>query len=494
MAVRLFGDEVVQLTAAELRHFGRQLGAGIQLMKGAVDVLAELRPMRGGGDKHGVFTLQSLGNLVSHGGMRVDEVAVLVEHFFDSCQAGCAVDGIGLEVGLELCQRFGIDGELLAFLQFVHPGGNGLCVAPRELEELALDVRGNQDVHGRGGGEHELALGDVVAAGVDEVGEHAVLVAGAEQGAQRRADLLCVPGGKDVAEVAGGNADIERLAGFELALGNELGVAGNVVHHLGKQAPPVDGVRAGKGNLAAFHDLLSESLVAEDVLRAGLAVVEVALHGPNHGVAAALGCHLLVLDVAYAAVGVHDGDLHAVLVFEALECGLAGIARGCHQDKEGVAQLALLAQLLCACAEEIGQALQRHVLEGAGGAMPQLEHMGGVVDGVDGADGLVVETVAVGCFHKLVDLAVGQVDVEGAVDVCCALGVRELRQRQDFFQAEVWKRFGDEEPAAIGKAFHNGFGEGCRLGAPSAGVNVTIGRHESIFREGLQCGTSILWS
>ena len=124
------------------------------------------------------------------------------------------------------------------------------------------------------------------------------------------------------------------------------------------------------------HKLLGKFFVAEDVFRTGLAVVKVALNGPNHGVGATLGCHLLVLDVAYAAIGVHYGNLNAVLVLEALKCGFAGIARGGHQDKEGVVQFALLAQLSGACAEEIGQALQRHVLECASGAMPQLQHMG----------------------------------------------------------------------------------------------------------------------
>ena len=123
---------------------------------------------------------------------------------------------------------------------------------------------------------------------------------------------------------------------------HQLSVAGNVVNHLGKQTTPVDGVRAGKGNLATLHDLFGESIVPENVLGAGLAIVEIALNGPDHNTGACLGCHLLVLDIAYAAIGVHYRDLDAVFIAESFQGCLAGIARCCNQNEEGVLQLSLL--------------------------------------------------------------------------------------------------------------------------------------------------------
>ena len=116
--------------------------------------------------------------------------------------------------------------------------------------------------------------------------------------------------------------------------------------------------------------LLRKGLVAEHVFRARLAVVEVSAHAPYLHVAPALRGHLLELDVAHAAVGVHDADGHAVHVAEALERGFARVSRGGYQDEEVVVELALLAQLGGACGEETRQALQRHVLERARGAVP----------------------------------------------------------------------------------------------------------------------------
>ena len=106
-----------------------------------------------------------------------------------------------------------------------------------------------------------------------------------------------------------------------------------------------------------------------------MAVVEITLYRPDHNVGSCLGCHLLVLDVANAAVGVHYRNLDAILVAESFESCFAGVARSGDQDKEGVFQFPLLAQLGCACAKEMGQALKRHVLKGAGGTMPQLENV-----------------------------------------------------------------------------------------------------------------------
>ena len=133
-----------------------------------------------------------------------------------------------------------------------------------------------------------------------------------------------------------------------------------------------------------FQQPRGEGFVAEHVLRAGLAVVEVAAHAPHLHVLAALGGHLLELDVAHAAVGVHDADGHALGVAEALERRLAGVARRGHEDHEVVVELALLAQLRGARREELRQALQRHVLERARGAVPQLQHVGVAVSEVMG--------------------------------------------------------------------------------------------------------------
>lgn len=225
MAVCLVGNKLVERASAEFCDRFGKLGAGFDVVKGTIHVFAEFRPMCSRGNEHGVLAAQTLGNLVGNGGVRVDEIVMLAENLFNGFKASFAVDGVGFEISLKLCKRFAVDGEGFVLLQLIHPGCNGLRVATSELEELAFHIRGNQDVHRRRWREDELAVGDVIAAGVDEVGQHAVFVACAEQRAKRSADLLGVPCCQDIAEIAGGNANVERLACFKLALRDQFSIA-----------------------------------------------------------------------------------------------------------------------------------------------------------------------------------------------------------------------------------------------------------------------------
>ena len=113
------------------------------------------------------------------------------------------------------------------------------------------------------------------------IGEHAVLVAGAVQHVDGHSHALGVVRGEDVAEVAGRHAYVKRRAGCELAVGDQLRVCGHVVHHLRQQTAPIDGIRAGKGDAVLGEQLLGEGRVAEHVLGARLAIVEVAAHAPH---------------------------------------------------------------------------------------------------------------------------------------------------------------------------------------------------------------------
>ena len=62
----LCGNEPVQLAAGQGGHFGRQGLAGGDAVQRAVHVVAELRPMGGAGDQHGVFAAQVLGLSLIH--------------------------------------------------------------------------------------------------------------------------------------------------------------------------------------------------------------------------------------------------------------------------------------------------------------------------------------------------------------------------------------------------------------------------------------------
>ena len=107
----------------------------------------------------------------------------------------------------------------------------------------------------------------------------------------------------------------------------------------------------------------------EDVLHAGLRVVEVAAHGAYAHVRALLRGHLRLLHGGDAAVRVKDDDARAGHVVEALERGLAGVAGGGGQDDD----------LIVDAADRLGrgnqarQQAQRDVLERARRAAEELE-------------------------------------------------------------------------------------------------------------------------
>ena len=332
-----------------------------------------------GGDEDGVLAAQVLSGGVGHSGVGIQQVVVGVEHFADGGETGGVVHGVGAEVLPHAAERLGVYTEAAGVGQIGHPLANSLAIAARQFEELALEVGGDENVHRGRGGKNELAVGDVVGAGVDEVGEHAVVVAGAQQPFDGRTDLLGVPSGQDVAEVARGNAHVDGASGFDLARRHEFGIAGDVIDHLRQQPPPVDGVGAGKGDAVLVQQLLGELLVGKGVLDAGLAVVEIAAHGPHLHVVAGGGDHLLALDVAHAAIGEQHADGDAVYALETLQGGLASVAGGGHEDHELVIERSLLAQLLGAGREEVGQALQGHVLEGTRRPVPQLQDVGALV-------------------------------------------------------------------------------------------------------------------
>ena len=75
-----------------------------------------------------------------------------------------------------------------------------------------------------------------------------------------------------------------------------------------------------------IHELFCKGLVVKDVLCTCLTIVEVASNRPNHDVVAKLGCQLRVLNIAYAAIGRHHGNLNTVLVAETLQCGLSCVS------------------------------------------------------------------------------------------------------------------------------------------------------------------------
>ena len=280
----------------------------------------------------------------------------------------------------------------------------------------------------------------VIGAGGDEVRQDVVGVGGDDELAHGQAHELGVVAGEHVAEVAGGHAEVDRVAALELARGHELGVGVEVVGDLRDEATHVDRVGAREHDVL-LREAIPQGRVGEDALHLGLGVVEVALDGADGDVLAALGGHLETLDVRDLAVGVEDGDAGAGDVGEALECRLAGVAARRGDDHDAAAVT------FAGDAHELREHLECDVLEGARGAMPQLERPI-VAAGDDGRHGGGVEVRTVRGVDAAGNLLGGEVVEEVAEDearaVLIGAGEQALERRRALGdvianeQASVW--------------------------------------------------------
>ena len=269
-----------------------------------------------------------------------------------------------------------------------------------------------------------------------------------------------VVGGEDVAEVAGGHADVDGVAGRHRAARGEVGVGAHVVDDLRQQPAPVDGVGRAQGELVPLGQLGGEVAVVEDRLDRALAVVEVAAEAEHGEVVARLRDHLQLLQRRDAGVGVVDADAGVGAIGEAVERRHAGVAAGRHQDEEVEVGGALGVRLLERLAEVQRHALQRHVLEGQRGAVPELEHVTPRSHLAHRGDLGVVEVGAVGPRRDLARLRGGDVEAEGLVD---RRRPRVVRQRPPARRSRSTlnrgQPLGHEQAAARGDALEDRLGE-----------------------------------
>ena len=185
----------------------------------------------------------------------------------------------------------------------------------------------------------------------------------------------------------------------------EVGVAAHVVDDLRQQAAPVDRVGRAQGEPVPLGQLGGEVAVVEHGLDRALAVVEVAAEAEHGEVVARLRDHLQLLQGRDAGVRVVDADPGVGAIGEAVERRHAGVAAGRDQDEEVEVGRALGVRLLQRLAEVERHALQRHVLEGQRGAVPELEHVTPRGHVADRGDLGIVEVGAVGPRRDLARLA-----------------------------------------------------------------------------------------
>ena len=268
------------------------------------------------------------------------------------------------------------------------------------MVEQALEVGRDEDIHRRRDGLLEGA-DTVVGARGDEIGEHVVGVGGDDEPAHGKAEQLGVVAREDIAEVAGGHDELDLVAERDGACAHELRIGIEVVGDLGCESPDIDGVRARERD-ALLGEASDEVGIGEDALHACLGVVEGAANSANTHVGTLLADHLELLDIRDLPVGVEDADADVVDIGEALEGRLAGIAGGCGEHEYAVGIL------LARAVHEMGEDLQGHILERAGGAVEELEHP--VPSQLaDRRDARVVERGAVGSRYARGDLLGGVV-------------------------------------------------------------------------------------
>ena len=93
-----------------------------------------------------------------------------------------------------------------------------------EVKEQALQVAGNQDVHGRGVGQDKLSLA-VVGAGLEKVIQDFIVVRCTDEGFDRHAHLFCQVCSQDIAEVSGRNSHIDEITVLDFSVLHQLGVS-----------------------------------------------------------------------------------------------------------------------------------------------------------------------------------------------------------------------------------------------------------------------------
>jgi hypothetical protein len=148
-------------------------------------------------------------------------------------------------------------------------------VLSRQIEKEPFQIAGNQNIHRGGHGGVKIAV-RVIDAGPDKIGQDVVRVGGAQDFPDRGPHPLRVIGREDIPEISGGHADVDLLVFRKPAFFHQVAAGRNIINDLRKQPSEVDGVGGGK-DIAVFQQLFLQPLVRENVLHAGLGVVEIPL-------------------------------------------------------------------------------------------------------------------------------------------------------------------------------------------------------------------------
>ena len=219
--------------------------------------------------------------------------------------------------------------------------------------------------------------------------------------------MLCIVSCKDISEVSCGNDNIDLVSCLDLLVLYQLCIGGDVVYYLRCKSAPVDGVCGGEHH-AAVCKLLLESAYGN--------------------VVSVLSSHLTLLHSGYAVLRIEYHDGGTLNIGKALESSLSCIARSSNKDNYLLVHLYLLER----CGEKIRKDLESHILECAGGAVPQLKNICtvkkmGYLSDICGSKVLVV----VSAFGAVLKLSIGKVGKELAENNSCSLSIAHIAKLYD---------------------------------------------------------------
>ena len=178
------------------------------------------------------------------------------------------------------------------------------------------------------------------------------------------------------------------------------------------------------------------SRIGKQLFHAGLGVVEIPADRAYRDVFALLGGHLQLLHRAYAVLRIKHQDLGMRRILKAFERRLAGIAGGRHQYDD----IPSAGGLRGRHPHQVRQDLQRHILERAGRAVPQLQDVHPFPELMQRCDRLAAEPFGrIGARRTVGDLLRGKVAQKQRENPFGALRIRQRRQRRDILPGKLRK-------------------------------------------------------
>ena len=238
--------------------------------------------------------------------------------------------------------------------------------AGAEIDE-AFQVRGDQDIHRRAGGQNKRTV-PIILAGTEEVRQYLIFVGCADQLLDRHTHVLREIRCQDITEVTSRDADIDLLTLCDITSLKHLTICIDIVDHLRNQTADVDGVCRAQ-NDALCLQFLCKCRIMEDLLHTGLGIIEVAADRCCVGVLPRFSPHLQLLETGNTSIRIEYDDFRTRYIREAGHRRLSGITGGRGQDHDTIRHLILP----CTGHHQVWEDGEGHILKCDGFSVEQLE-------------------------------------------------------------------------------------------------------------------------